>query len=59
MASREKTQTSNITLYKKTQFLEIIETPVVKYRDDFSFQDLKTTIAKFTLEISISFHQVS
>ena len=32
---------------------------VVKYRDDFPVQDLTTTIAKFTLEISISFHQVS
>ena len=27
MASQEKTQTSHITLYKKTQCLEIIETP--------------------------------
>ena len=29
MASREKTQTSHITLCKKTQFLEIIETPAL------------------------------
>ena len=31
MASREKTQTSYITLYKKTQFLEIIEALASQY----------------------------